>query len=243
MIDLFLDGPLIHLIFEAIELIWAIIKQMLIFFPPKDMNDLKNTIKLIWDSIPKNICENIIDHMKRRWDLCIKFKGRRLDKELLQKIPKIKKDIKWKIKKQEINGIRVSYNDKFVQKLKKKDIMEKRKKLMEQKQIEKQAKNRLDKLLKMKPKKYKQISVKEREDIKKDYEKEKARREVYEEEIMDLEKMVPLEYLSVLNTETKEKLIGFCLDRKLLDSFNEDEETMYQDDELGEEISLEEDNE
>ena len=52
--------------------------------------------------------------MKRRWDLCIKFKGRRLDKELLQKIPKIKKDIKWKIKKQEINGIRVSYNDKFV---------------------------------------------------------------------------------------------------------------------------------
>ena len=228
---------------SAIELIWAIIKQMLIFFPPKDMNDLKNTIKLIWDSIPKNICENIIDHMKRRWDLCIKFKGRRLDKELLQKIPKIKKDIKWKIKKQEINGIRVSYNDKFVQKLKKKDIMEKRKKLMEQKQIEKQAKNRLDKLLKMKPKKYKQISVKEREDIKKDYEKEKARREVYEEEIMDLEKMVPLEYLSVLNTETKEKLIGFCLDRKLLDSFNEDEETMYQDDELGEEISLEEDNE
>ena len=227
---------------SAIELIWAIIKQMLIFFPPKDMNDLKNTIKLIWDSIPKNICENIIDHMKRRWELCIKFKGRRLDKELLQKIPKIKKDIKWKIKKQEINGIRVSYNDKFVQKLKK-GYNGKRKKLMEQKQIEKQAKNRLDKLLKMKPKKYKQISVKEREDIKKDYEKEKARREVYEEEIMDLEKMVPLEYLSVLNTETKEKLIGFCLDRKLLDSFNEDEETMYQDDELGEEISLEEDNE
>ena len=207
------------------------------------MGDLKNTIKLIWDSIPKNICENIIDHMKRRWDLCIKFKGRRLDKELLQKIPKIKKDIKWKIKKQEINGIRVSYNDKFVLKLKKKDIMEKRKKLMEQKQIEKQAKNRLDKLLKMKPRKNKQISVKEREDIKKDYEKEKARREVYEEEIVEIEKMVPLEYLSVLNTETKEKLIGFCLDRKLLDSFNEDEETMYQDDELGEEISLEEDNE
>ena len=66
----------------------------------------------------------------------------------------------------------------------------------------------------MKPKKYKQISVKEREDIKKDYEKEKARREVYEEEIMDLEKMVHLEYLSILNTETKEKLIGLCLDKK-----------------------------
>ena len=82
--------------------------------------------------------------------------------------------------------------------------------MVEQKQLEKQAKYKLDKLLKMKPRKYKQIPVKEREDIKKDYEKEKARREVYEEEIMDLEKMVPLEYLTVLNIETKEKLIGSC---------------------------------
>ena len=115
--------------------------------------------------------------------------------------------------------------------------------MIEQKQIEKQANYRLDKLLKMKPKEYKQISVKEREDIKKEFEMEKARRETYEEEIMNLEKMVPLDYLSVLNIETKEKLIGLCLDRKLLDSFNEDGETMYQDDELEEEISLEEDNE
>ena len=46
------------------------------------------------DSIPKRICENIIQHMKYRWALCIKYKGRRLDKELLRKIPKIKKDFK-----------------------------------------------------------------------------------------------------------------------------------------------------
>ena len=55
--------------------------------------------------------------------------------------------------------------------------------------------------------------------------------------------MVPLDYLSVLNSETKEKLIGLCLDRKLLDTLDEDEDTMYQDDEIGEEISLEENNE
>ena len=48
---------------SAIEIIWSIIKQMLIFFPPKDMNRLKATIKMIWDSIPKQICENIIEYI------------------------------------------------------------------------------------------------------------------------------------------------------------------------------------
>ena len=111
---------------SAIEIIWAIIKQMLIFFPPKDMDELKNTIKMIWSSIPKTICENIIEHMKHRWALCIKYKGRRLDKELLHKIPKLNKNFKWNLKAPEINGIRVSYNDKFILKLIKKDIKEKK---------------------------------------------------------------------------------------------------------------------
>ena len=74
--------------------------------------------------------------MKYRWALCIKYKGRRLDKELLRKIPKIKKDIKWKMKSSEINeinGVRVSYNDKFVMRLKKKDIKERKKQLNEPK--------------------------------------------------------------------------------------------------------------
>ena len=102
---------------SAIEIIWSIIKQMLIFFPPKDMNSLKTTIKMIWDSIPKQICENIIEHIKHRWELCLKYKGRRLNKELLRKIPKIKKDFKWRMKPPVINGIRVSYNDKFVLRL------------------------------------------------------------------------------------------------------------------------------
>ena len=92
---------------------------MMILFPPKTMSGLKRIIKMVWDSIPKRICENIIQHMKYRWALCIKYKGRRLDKELLRKITKIKKDFKWRMKTSEINGVRVSYNDKFVTKLKK----------------------------------------------------------------------------------------------------------------------------
>ena len=87
----------------------------------------------------------------------------------------------------------------------------------------------------MKPKKYKNISIKEKEEIKRQYEYEKTKKEVYEEEINNLEKMVPLDYLSILNSETKEKLIGLCLNRKLIESFNEDGETMYEEDEIEEE--------
>ena len=47
--------------------------------------------------------------------------------------------------------------------------------------------------------------------------------------------MFPLDYLSILNSETKEKLIGLCLNRKLIESFNEDGETMYEEEEIEEE--------
>jgi len=41
----------------------------------------------------------------------------------------------------------------------------------------------LDKLLRLKPKEYKNISKKEKEELKNQYEYEKAKKEVYEEEI------------------------------------------------------------
>ena len=43
--------------------------------------------------------------------------------------------------------------------------------------------------------------------------------------------MVPLEYLAILNSETKEKLIGLCLDKKIMESFDEDGETMLEEEE------------
>ena len=76
---------------SAIVLIWSIIKEMLKIFPPKNIDELKSTIKIIWDSIPNDMCKNIIDHISDRWALCIKHNGRRLDRELLKKIDKVKK--------------------------------------------------------------------------------------------------------------------------------------------------------
>ena len=62
--------------------------------------------------------------MKYRWVLYIKYKGRRLNKELLRKIQKINKHFKWKMNALEINGKLVKYNDKFIQKFE--DIREKK---------------------------------------------------------------------------------------------------------------------
>ena len=94
----FLDGPLVHPDLSPIELIWSIVKGMLNIFKPKDVNELKVAIKNIWDSIPIEICELIIEHIKKRWDLCIKHRGRRLDKELLRTIESNHDSIRWKVK-------------------------------------------------------------------------------------------------------------------------------------------------
>ena len=90
---------------SPIELIWSIVKGMLNIFEPKDVNELKAAIKNIWDSIPIEICERIIEHTKKRWDLCIKHRGRRLDKELLRTIELNHDSIKWKVKNSIIQGI------------------------------------------------------------------------------------------------------------------------------------------
>ena len=86
---------------SAIELIWSIVKEMINLFPPNNLEELKSSIKNIWYSIPVSLCEKIIEHIGERWKLCLKHKGRRLDKELLRKIPSIDKEVKWKKKIQQ----------------------------------------------------------------------------------------------------------------------------------------------
>ena len=222
---------------SAIELIWSIIKGMLNLFPIKTIDDLKISIKKIWNSIPSSICARIINHIKERWELCIKHKGRRLDKELLKKITPNKKVIRWNVKNACIEGIRISYNDKFLLKLKNKDIKERSRKLNEQKIRESNAKSKLDGLLRLKPKDYKNISEREKNETKFQYLYEKGQREVIESDIEKNKKMSALEYLDILNQKTKEKLIGLCLDKNILDNldnsttFDEDDEDLEEDEE------------
>ena len=131
---------------------------MLNIFEPKDLNELKVAIKNIW----------------------------RLNKELLRTIESNHDSIKWKVKNSIIQGIRVSYNDKFVLKLKKRDLKEKERKLKDEIQKEKQAKDNLDKLLKLKPKDYKNISKKEKDETQFVYMYQKSKRECLEKDIEKL---------------------------------------------------------
>lgn len=58
---------------------------MLNIFQPSTTEELKTSIQNIWNSIASNadICKKIIKDTQKRWDLFIKYKGRRLDKQLL----------------------------------------------------------------------------------------------------------------------------------------------------------------
>jgi len=207
---------------SAIELVWSIIKGMLNMFPPNSMEELKKGIQRIWNSITPEICKRIINHTKKRWDLCIRHKGRRLDKELLKKIIPEKEKKRIKMLKTKINGIRISYNDKFVMKLKSKDIKEKNKKLKEQIAVENNLKTKFEKMMKLKPREYMNIPDKDKKDLKFQYDHEKARRELMQEKLEEIKKMSPIEYLNVLNEETKEKLIGLCMNKKILEAYEND---------------------
>ena len=94
---------------------------------------------------------------KKRWELCLYHKGIRLDKQLLRKISSPRKVLKLKLPKKRINGIRISYSDKFVIKLINKEIREKKKKLKEQIKLINKSKSELDKLMKLKRKDYRNI--------------------------------------------------------------------------------------
>ena len=180
---------------SPIEIIWSIIKGMLSMFPPSNLDELKSSIIKIWESIPAEICKNIINHFKERWKLCAIHKGRRLNKELLAKIPSTHRDIKWKVKNYSITGVRVSYNDKFVEIIKEKEIRGNNKKIKELKEIEKEKKKKYDKLMNLKPKDYKNIPDKEKYEIPFAYDYAKIQRELIEKNVQEIEEKTPLHYL------------------------------------------------
>ena len=156
---------------------------------------------------------------------------------IIKKIIPNKEEIRWKVKNTCIEGIRISYNDRFLLKLKDKDLKDRNRKLNEQKIKENNARAKLDRLLKLRPKEYKNISESEKNETKFQYLYEKGQREVIEEDIGKIEKMSALEYLDILNAKTKEKLIGLCFDKNILDNldnstnFEEDEEEYEEEEE------------
>ena len=160
--------------------------------------------------------------MEKRWELCIQHKGRRLDKELLRKITSENDAKKIRLTKSKINGIRICYNDKLVLKLKNKDIKEKKRQLKEEIKKENNLKLEFERIMKLKPKDYKNIPDKEKNEKKFNYMHQKAVREVLEEKITEINDMTPLEYLNILNDEVKEKLIGLCLNKQIFDAFEKD---------------------
>ena len=82
-----------------------------------------------------------------------------------------------------------------------------------------------------KPKEYIDIPDKYKKELKFDYDYTKEKRELTEEKLDETKKMSPIEYLNILNEKTKEKLIGLRLNKKIIETYendlfhNEDEET------------------
>ena len=124
--------------------------------------------------------------------------------------------------KAKINGIRISYNDKFVDRLKNKDIREKTRKIKEQIKKENNFKNKFERMMKLKPKDYRDIPDNEKKELKFQYDYEKAKRELMQEKLEEIKKMTSIEYLNILNDKIKEKLIGLSLNKKILDAYEDD---------------------
>ena len=64
---------------------------------------------------------------------------------------------------------------------------------------------------------------------------EKDQREVIENDIEKIKNMSAIEYLDILNNKAKEKLIGLCLDKSILDIIDDNSTTNDEDSEEFEE--------
>ena len=83
----------------------------------------------------------------------------------------------------------------------------------------------------LEPKDYKNIPDKEKYEIQFAYDYAKIQREMMEKNVKEIEEKTPLQYLETLNEEKKKKLIGLCLDKKIVESLDSYDETDYDEDE------------
>ena len=83
--------------------------------------------------------------------------------------------------------------------------------------------------MKLKPKEYKNISKKEKDETQFVYMYQKSKRECLEKDIEKLQNMTAVEYLENLNPEIKEQLIGLYLSKKILENMDDDSDNYSED--------------
>ena len=208
---------------SPIEPLWAIVKSKLHQSKYSSMDEMKKNLIRIWESIPATLCQKLCDSFKKRLELCKKFNGRRLDRELLKKLRKSEKvNHIWfpAYYDEEFDPERIIYNDKIVHKLGKKQIAKLNKELVlikrEFRERIRNAKN-TRKLSSLRNTSYSRFLT-----INAAPERLEAERKTKIEEKEELIKWIKLasaqEYIDSLNFEVKKKLINFNLTREPWDS-------------------------
>ena len=81
---------------SPIEPLWAIVKSKLQKTNYSTIKEMKKNLIRIWESIPVSLCQKLCGSFNKRLQLCKKYNGRRLDRELLRKLEKSEKtDHRW----------------------------------------------------------------------------------------------------------------------------------------------------
>ena len=118
---------------SPIETVWAIVKQELSKKKNNNLDDLRNNLIDIWSRFPNELCEKIVAEFDDKIRICQKEEGKIVNKVLMNKYSNIKKKIfkvdnegnkkeyDWETIKRDKN-IRIVYNDKIIEKVKKKII-------------------------------------------------------------------------------------------------------------------------
>ena len=174
-----------------IETLWAFLKKKVKKRIPKNLEELRKFTIEEWNKIPEELPKKLVKNYLRRVKKVIEIKGNRLEPFHLNQIRKEEekeneeekniKNVKELINKKRILKMKKIYNDKNLNKIRKKEIRE------------------LNKEKKGIPKKYKKNKIKNVRNVKRE------EREEIEKKIKELKEMTLIEYLQHINEEKKTK--------------------------------------
>ena len=128
---------------SPIENVWSILKEKLSKAKIKNLDDLRDHILDIWVKFPVSLCEKLCSQFKYKLKYVNEFGGKRINKEILNKIIKEQKmkkealindDNEWISVKRD-NNYRIVFNDKIIKIIKTRFL----------KELKKQKENKLNK--------------------------------------------------------------------------------------------------